>query len=70
MFSYFFLNLWSPFFGFVEVLKGPEGFRKVRETHSFHFHLVAYLQTSVVASYDQKTKKKYPKNLTLKDWFC
>ena len=46
------------FLGFLEVCKVPGRFRKVRETHSFHVRLVAYLKTSVVASYDQKTKTK------------
>ena len=32
-------------------------FKKLREAYRKNFHLVAYLKTSAVASYDQKTKK-------------
>ena len=38
-------------------LLGPERFNKLREAYSKNFHLVAPLKTSVVTSYDQKTKK-------------
>ena len=43
--------------GFPEVYVGPERFKKLREACRKNFHLVAPPKTSVVTTYDQKTKK-------------
>ena len=47
----------SNIFVFPEVFEGFGGFRKLREACGKNFHLISCKSTSVVTSYDQKTKK-------------
>ena len=58
------LSEFSQKFGLSEVFLGPGGFKKLRETCTNFFHLVAPPKTSVVTSYDQKTKKLTTKKAT------
>ena len=52
----FFKTFVSKIFGFPEVFEGFGGFRKLREACGKNFHLISCKSTSVVTSYDQKTK--------------
>ena len=52
--SIFFLPLK---YRFLAVLRGPGGFRELREAGRIHFHLSWYLSDYVVTSYDQNPPK-------------
>ena len=57
IFIFIFKDVDSKKLGLPEVYVDPERFRKVREACRKHFRIISCKITSMVTSYDQKTKK-------------